>query len=272
MMPLITAAVHARVEVIKLLLSLGADVNALVDHEYLVEYQDSSALTAACRRGHLACVKALVESGADVNQRCNSDDDDSPLCRAARHGHLMIVRYLLKAGARLTSRAFGWAVQNAHVLMYKLMFSAGGSEFLKADKHSRFARLAIGNRGIRRGDLLTRQMTILKHLIDAGAEISQPSDPEVNEMGFTPLTWALAERSPELANLLIEAGADVHSKDNVRGYSALHRAAEYGYLDVVERLLKRGADSSVRNFEGHTALELAKKEGHKAIIKLLEAK
>ena len=48
-------------------------------------------------------------------------------------------------------------------------------------------------------------------------------------------------------------------------------AAQRGHAEIVEILLKAGADPKVENEEGHTALELAKKEGYSHIICLLKS-
>ena len=74
--------------------------------------------------------------------------------------------------------------------------------------------------------------------------------------------WAslgeLAEVEKSLAN-----GTDVNSADD-EGYSALHAAAENGYLDVVKLLVEKGAD--VQHKTQYTALELAEMAGHDDIV------
>ena len=44
----------------------------------------------------------------------------------------------------------------------------------------------------------------------------------------------------ELARLLLEAGADIEAKTK-NGYMALHLAAQYGHLLIIDILLKYGA-------------------------------
>uniref|UniRef100_A0A1X7SW55 Uncharacterized protein n=1 Tax=Amphimedon queenslandica TaxID=400682 RepID=A0A1X7SW55_AMPQE len=53
------------------------------------------------------------------------------------------------------------------------------------------------------------------------------------------------------------------------GDTALIAAAEGGNCDVVELLLKKGADLSHSNYEGYTALIVAAVEGHYDIVQLL---
>ena len=53
------------------------------------------------------------------------------------------------------------------------------------------------------------------------------------------------------------------------GWTALHNAALYGKIQVVEALLNAGADKAVKKKNGKTALDLAQEQGYPAIVKLL---
>ncbi len=79
-------------------------VTALVHHGAKVS--GSNALQEAASHGRLDVVRCLVDLGADVNDTPNytrrlkpSDDPGTPLHSAARTGNLEIVRYLLDHGA-----------------------------------------------------------------------------------------------------------------------------------------------------------------------------
>lgn len=78
--------------------------------------------------------------------------------------------------------------------------------------------------------------------------------------------WAslgeLAEVEKSLAN-----GTDVNTADE-EGYSALHAAAENGYLDVVKLLVEKGAD--VQHKTQYTALELAEMAGNDDVVAYLK--
>ncbi|MGN0936064.1 MULTISPECIES: ankyrin repeat domain-containing protein [unclassified Acinetobacter] len=78
--------------------------------------------------------------------------------------------------------------------------------------------------------------------------------------------WAslgeLAEVEKSLAN-----GTDVNTADE-EGYSALHAAAENGYLDVVKLLVANGAN--VQHKTQYTALELAEMAGNDDVVAYLK--
>ena len=69
--------------------------------------------------------------------------------------------------------------------------------------------------------------------------------------------------------LLIFAGADVNAK-NVESETPLMKAARRGSVECVQALLKRGADSTVRDNEGKSALALAREGGNDDVVSLLK--
>jgi len=56
------------------------------------------------------------------------------------------------------------------------------------------------------------------------------------------------------------------------GMTPLMVAASAGHADVVGYLIENGADVKRKNKKGQTAVDLAKKKGNKAIVKLLTKK
>ena len=80
---------------------------------------------------------------------------------------------------------------------------------------------------------------------------------------LTALMWAagyedgFGERDAvDVVTLLLDAGAAIDATDN-RGRTALMIAAERGHAAVVQALLARGADRTVRDRTGLRALDLA---------------
>ena len=72
----------------------------------------------------------------------------------------------------------------------------------------------------------------------------------------------------DVVNTLLKAGADTNLalKD---GTTALLMAAQNGHHDVVNTLLKAGADSNLASKDGTTALFLAAKNGRHEVVKIL---
>jgi len=95
--PLGLAAHKGRIEVVKYLISKGADVN------FAAPETGFTALTGAIAGGHADVVRVLLAAGANVNHRYE-DAQFTPLITAAAEGDIAIVTMLLDAGADANAR------------------------------------------------------------------------------------------------------------------------------------------------------------------------
>jgi ankyrin repeat protein len=73
---------------------------------------------------------------------------------------------------------------------------------------------------------------------------------------------------PEVVELLIRQGADVNARTST-GFVALFWAAKYGHVNVVWVLLVHGVDPNVKDDYGETALAGATRWKHTEVINLL---
>ncbi|KAH6971413.1 ankyrin repeat-containing domain protein [Ilyonectria sp. MPI-CAGE-AT-0026] len=88
---LVVAAGGGHMELVKLLLDCGADINAQLD-----ECGDMNPLKLSVDNGHFNMVKLLLDKGADINAQTPSDDGSTALELAAFNGYLDIVHLLLE--------------------------------------------------------------------------------------------------------------------------------------------------------------------------------
>ena len=92
----------------------------------------------------------------------------------------------------------------------------------------------------------------IKTLVAAGADPNQRWG--VND--WTPLMHAIHKNQKASAEALLAGGADVNGRSG-KGITALIMAAGYGYTDIVQMLLKHGADARAETTDGDNALAAA---------------
>jgi ankyrin repeat protein len=86
---------------------------------------------------------------------------------------------------------------------------------------------------------------------------------DFDSMSLTPLMWEVKEGHLEAVKLLLVAGADVNAHEEARiGNTALREAAECGSLEMVDVLLKHGADPTIPGWMQLTALDQAAQRAH----------
>ncbi|RMF15922.1 MAG: hypothetical protein D6758_08920, partial [Gammaproteobacteria bacterium] len=90
----------------------------------------------------------------------------------------------------------------------------------------------------------------------------------VNAGGQTLLMTAVLAHHPDAVKRLLEAGADVHARDD-QGNTALILAAREQRVDIVRLLLNAGAKPGQRNRNKHSALNIAEQLGNEEIVRLL---
>jgi ankyrin repeat protein len=103
-------------------------------------------------------------------------------------------------------------------------------------------------------------------LLDRGAQIDSRS---TNGMKNTPLHAAAAGSATPLVELLLKRGANANATQE-GGWTALHSAAQAGNRAMVETLLANGANIDARAANNQAPLDLALLKGNQEIAALLE--
>ena len=268
--PLYLAATNGNPRMTALLLSAGADPNQ-------VFFEGETALMTAARTGDADTVRLLIEAGADVDAR-EDWKGQTALMWAAAENNAAAIRVLADAGAdvRATSdggafTAFLFAVRGGHIEAVEALLEAGADiEGTLPDGMSPLL-LAVYN----------AHYELAAHLLDRGA------DPNADAQGWTPLHQVVWSRRPnagfnlpgasatggldslELVRKLVAAGADVNRRltkeprDGNRnmlnriGSTPFLMAAKSADVPLMRLLLDSGADPSITNEDGTTALMVA---------------
>ncbi|KAI8172183.1 Protein fem-1-like protein [Colletotrichum sp. SAR 10_65] len=110
-------------DLIKLLLDAGADINAPAARS-----RGATALQLAAIKGYLGVSKMLVDLGADLNAPRATNDGRTALEGAAEHGRIDTIQYLLSQGVETTGkgrlsylRAIRYAEMEMHLVASTLL-------------------------------------------------------------------------------------------------------------------------------------------------------
>ena len=103
-------------------------------------------------------------------------------------------------------------------------------------------------------------------LLTRGADVAQGAK---NPMRIQAIHAAVAGRSREAVELVVEAGAPINAQQH-KGWTALHEVVNKKDLELTRYFLAHGADPKVQNDEGKSAIGLAADQGSTDILKLLK--
>jgi ankyrin repeat protein len=105
-------------------------------------------------------------------------------------------------------------------------------------------------------------MAAFKHNLPA-VQVLLAKGAAVNRVGWTPLHYAAASGDDEIAQLLLRRGARVDAVSPLASgaYTPLMMAAREGHDATALLLIDAGANPSLKNSEGLTAVQLAERAG-----------
>ena len=207
----------------------------------------ATPLVEAAKQADAAAVRALLQTGADVNAR--EVDGTTGLHWAAYHDDPELVDVLVRAGAKAgASNRYGvtplWlATINGNAAIVERLLDAGAD-----------ARAARADNGETTLMIAARagHVEVMKVLLDHGANVNAVE----SHRGQTALMWAAAEKHPAAVELLLEAGADTKARSARTELTPLMFAIRAGDIETTRLLLDVG-DLTETASDGTSLLMLA---------------
>jgi len=218
---------------------------AVAPHPNTVQYQPANQVTqefcAAARNGNFQMMMLLTKQGADLNnENCLSFESITPLMRSVSQpfASLQVMQFLLDNGADANYQTKNG--QDALMFLFKQQWSSPyGSNAVANFLAVALPSLVQHGANVNAADIAGN--TPLMYLVSSG----------YNMYSFNSAMYAV--------KFLVSHGADVNHQNNV-GETPLMLASKGCGVQGVKQLLALGADPTVKDAAGNTALSLATAE------------
>jgi ankyrin repeat protein len=278
--PMHQAVLHRDMSAIKMLREFGASL----------EIRDNTGMTPlllAARRNYHEVARLLIEYGADYNTR--DDRGNTPLHEAVRNRNKEISNLLAERGASIYA-------SNRYGDTPLLVALRSGSEVIDwfITDSLVYARDDRGNTPLHSAIQLHAGTDIISLLIKKGSDINSR-----NNIIQTPLHAAFEANNKSAVEILAAAGADIFAKnadgispltlamnrgidaidwliheENIKqtdqvGNTVAHIAAASGSVEMMEHMLRLGADITAVNLAGALPLDTALEAGNTEVAAYL---
>lgn len=253
---LMRASERGHRDIVQLLYERGADVNAK-------DKNGNTALHLAVRFENVAVVELLLKQGANI-EATERESGDTALMIAARCGRNLIAGILLQAGAGVSrtnhkgATALAYAASNGQEGVAKMLLNSGAGLETQDDFGDTPLSVAAG----------WDKAEMVKMLLAAGAKVETR-----NYTGSTPLVRAADLGNRASMKILLDVGANIDAQ-NHNGDTAVmwvlngvhgkeckcNFCSELAVRsDLFRMLVLRGANLSLKDKMGQSAIDLAKK-------------
>jgi ankyrin repeat protein len=247
--PLLFATRAGDLETVKALLEARADINETSEYGW-------TALLVATHNRFYRLGLYLLERGADPNlaneggwtplyiatDNRNIEGGDYPT-RQPDMDHLDYIKRLLAARANPNLRMRS-STETRTVFTHQWLLEEGATPFLRAAQS---------------GDVVLMKL-LLEHGADPSISTSGRVTPLMVASGIGWVEGVTYEWSPQAtydaAKLLLDLGAAVNAQDTLDGRTALMGAAHKGRNDIVELLVKHGADLAIRDMGSRDSIHV----------------
>ncbi|XP_076113146.1 protein phosphatase 1 regulatory subunit 16A-like isoform X7 [Mytilus galloprovincialis] len=230
---LLESAARGDIEDVRKLLNQG--VNPDVTNE-----DGLTALHQACIDDNEEMLKLLLEYGANVNAR--DSELWTPLHAAATCGHSHLCKHLISKGAELL------AVNADGNMPYDICEDEVTLDYIETE---------MAKVGITQEEIDERRLIPERNMLNDVSRLAKTGGPldERGTDGATLLHIAAANGYMQVAEFLLDHHVSVDKRDS-DSYQPIHAAAFWCQQDVLELLVKNGADIDAKTRNGETPFDL----------------
>ncbi|KAJ3652486.1 hypothetical protein Zmor_018447 [Zophobas morio] len=216
--PLINAILESTTDIASMLINAGADINGC-------NASEKSPLAIAAENNRLDMVELLLENNADISNL--GKKEKTPLSAAALGGNLDIVKSLVSRRVDInainsdgnTALTYAVEAENDSIVEFLIEHDADPCKCGKNGKTP--LRTAV----------VKQSLPLITYLLDHGAESTIQ----------TAFLVAIETRNLDIIRLLIQKVVDLNAAYN-SGHTPLMKALELGYFEIAEFLVENGAD------------------------------
>ncbi|MDO9179974.1 MAG: ankyrin repeat domain-containing protein [Agitococcus sp.] len=220
-------------------------------------------------------VELLIEEGAVVNSGSIYFDEITPLMQVThyikykKHGNVEKLKYFIKIAIKETTDVIP--------LLKKVLPDINFEEHRRFEELKEIVEILIeAEAGVdikstkygKTALMMASNPDIAQLLIDAGAD--------VNETDHDVRTALMMASNPDIAQLLIDNGADINATDKDGNTALILNAGtnnsttgDSNISEIFKLLIANGADLNLKNTKGHDAMFFAKQANNQDQIKML---
>ncbi|GFO49166.1 poly [ADP-ribose] polymerase [Plakobranchus ocellatus] len=240
--PLVLAVEASQEKIVKLLLENGADPNVEINHGY---YKDTPLVLAA-NRGSLQIMRMLIHYKADVT-KYRSDNKRTPMHtmvmnRVHEDETIAMLQLLLQHGANINSRdesddtplhlavSCNKGHSDTSTSLEEFLLERGADMMAKNKSHDMPLHRALNKNGTDPIELCSLLTSMMRD-----QRVDEP-----NNKGFTPLLFAASAGATICCMHLLQRGANLEARE-FRGNTPLNMAIYGGYDSCAIMLMQRHA-------------------------------
>ena len=212
--PLFVAANNGMLNIVKILFSAGADVNAEIADKKV------TSVIGAAANGHVGCMQELINAGAEVNKQ--TTDGETALLVAVRKGYINCAELLIKSGTDVNitdtkgTSALEQVISNRHVDLVRKLIAVGVDVNISS-KPLLITSVKAGN------------FESIEELLKLGTDVNI-----TDKDGNTPLMAAVDIGNEAIVQLLLENSAEVNERVMDKGKSALYQTVNHGHITTAQ--------------------------------------